>query len=296
MSTAVIDRNEQMKKAREAHKKAKCPEEALAAMSSMVRLTIAPLAVSAPQGVDGQRLVEQAASYVASEEKLHTCTPRSLVQCVRKAFLRGMEVGEDCYLIPRKRKVQNASGQWVEVVECNLQPSPRGDMKIIERSGEIITKRLGFVYEGETVDINEHPDGTRRIDHKESMFCEARNADDDSKIVAVYWKFKLKNGATVEEYMTRGQVEAHKAQYSDAYGYAEKGRKDSAWHTSWKEMAAKTLLRWMVARRLVPVSVDDRRLMLNEDEPAGDVLDAEFTITDDIEATEATPAKQEAAQ
>lgn len=281
MSTGLMEAESKVKTAlANVQNKAIPAEQRMKAFADLIRLRGAAITQGVPAGVDRKRLVETACNVLLAQPALLECTVKSVVDRVREAFVRGLEIGKEVYLIPRRNRRKLPGGEWVDVVECTSQQSWRGDMKLVERSGEVLAKRLGFIYQGEHVSIGEYPDGLKRIDHAEDIFNGGRQADDDAQIVAIYWRFVMRNGTKIDYYMTRGEIEAHKDQYSDAFEYAERGKKDSFWHTSWREGGAKTVLKQMVARGLLPVSEEDRRFIVHGSADASTII-AEFSISED---------------
>lgn len=281
MSIGLIEAESKVKTAlAHVQNKALPADQRMKAFADLIRLRGDAITQGVPAGVDRKRLIETACNVMLANPTLLECTVKSVIDRVRESFVRGLEIGREVYLIPRRNRRKLPGGEWVDVMECTSQQSWRGDAKLVERTGEVLAKRLGYVYQGEQVSIGEYPDGLKKIEHVEDIFNGGRQADDDSQIVAIYWRFVLRNGVKIDYYMTRGEIEAHKDQYSDAYEYAERGKKDSFWHTSWKEGGAKTVLKQMVARGLLPVSEEDRRFIVHGTTDVSTIV-AEFSIADD---------------
>jgi recombinational DNA repair protein RecT len=69
---------------------------------------------------------------------------------------------------------------------------------------------------------------------------------------------RMRDGGVQRSVWSREKIDAHKEQYSQAWRRAEKGKRDSFWHTAWPAAAKKTVIRDMIARGLLPVSAEYR--------------------------------------
>lgn len=156
----------------------------------------------------------------------------SFLSCVLSAAQLGLEVNTplgQAYLIPRKNKVKDKSGNERPVLECTLQIGYQGFMDLARRSGEVSAIYAEAVYPGDRFEYELGLDKT--LKHKPSD-----DADRESKqLTHVYAVAKLKNGEPLFVVLTRAQVEKYRKRGG--------GRSFSPWDSDYEAMAKKTAVR-----------------------------------------------------
>lgn len=176
--------------------------------------------------------------------ELLNCTVQSQANALQQVAINGWSIGTalpECYLIPY--------GQTLTMI-----PSYRGLLKWVERTGEVLgAPRCHAVYEGERFDVR-MVDGELEIDHGYDLDNPNRASDNDEAITNVYAVATFRDGRKVRHVMTRRELESHRQQYS-------RSKKDSPWDSSKREMFYKVLVSQMIRRQMLPVSVEDRRVL-----------------------------------
>ena len=177
--------------------------------------------------------------------KLADCSQMSLFSAIAQASTLGLEtdgVLGQAYLVPYRD-------------ECVLIPGYKGLLGLARKSGEISTVTLEIVRKGDTCSyglgdspfINHHP-----------------NDDDPDRhakpATHVYLVVTLKDGGKQRSVWSKNEVDAHMRKYSPSHS-----KSDSPWRTNWEAMAKKTVIRDMIARGLLPMSVEGQRLAANDE-------------------------------
>lgn len=199
-----------------------------------------------PKHVTADRMIRVAINCIRKTPKLLDCDPASLFGAITEAATYGWELGGvlgHAYLVPFKR-------------ECQLIPGYKGLIDLCRRSGQISTVSLEVVHDGDVFDYS--IGDTPHIKHKPDDRNPKRH---EKPITHAYAVVRLRDGGIQRSVWSREQIDAHKEQYSSGWRYAEKGNKDSPWHTAWPTMAKKTVIRDMIQRGLVPVSAEYRDLI-----------------------------------
>ena len=141
-------------------------------------------------------------------------------------------VVEEAYIIPRKKKV--SKDNWV--VEAHLEPSYKGMINLIVKSGLVTNISANVVYSGDYFDCDL---GNNMLSHKPYYLNNKQKGD---KICAYAIGFLVNGGKQIEImpmneiYMIRDTSESYKAEIN---GKA----KTSIWSTYEDEMIRKTLIK-----------------------------------------------------
>lgn len=143
--------------------------------------------------------------------------------------------------------------------ECTLILGYKGLIELVRRSGEVAKISMESVYSGDEFSY------TKGLDPTLHHVPGDKHGISDSDITHVYVAVKLKDGTNVFDVWPRKKVEAHRDRYSKGAS-----RPDSPWRTEFGLMGQKSVLRQMVSKGLLPVSVEVQRLAATED-----VLDAQ---------------------
>lgn len=213
--------------------------------------------------VDKRRLLGVLCNHVMSNPQIVDCDKGSILQACADAISHSWEIGRDAYLVPFKGKV-------------SLIPSWKGLIDLANRSGQLSKPpKVQFVYEGEAFSMS-LIDGEESYNHRADIANQYRQTNDVNKITHVYCCVTLRSGATVRHMMTRQQIESHRKRY------VKNTKPDSIWVTDWSAAASKTLLRMMVNRRMLPISVEDIRLVQQDEEiENSEAIEGSFVPVDD---------------
>jgi recombination protein RecT len=216
-----------------------------------------------PKGIDGDLVLRKAITEFRRNRELMRCTPASLFHAVCDAVSNGLEIGGvkgHCYIVPYGS-------------EAVLQIGYKGFLELLRRTDQLKDCSFQMVHDGDHF-VHEKGD-EERIEH--------RNGDDPDRenkpVTHVYAVFRLKNGGIVRNVWPAAQIQAHKEQYSVAYQRSESYRKRqeknrqavdekklSPWHTNWRSMAIKTVVRDTFARGLLPMSDSVQQVIERENQ------------------------------
>ena len=213
---------------------------------------LAKIESALPAGRLAPQFVHAALGEFRVNPQLYDCTQSSIMDCVFKAATLDLPFGGVlgyAYLVP----FQNRKGGRTD---CTLIVGYKGLMELCRRSGEILDIRAAHVYEGDEFKMT---DGLSRTLHHVATGA----TEDPAKITHVYVVARLRgmqpNEEPIWDCWTRAKIERHKERF--AKGTA---RADSPWQSSWPEMAAKTVIRAMINRGRLPMSVAVRGAMAAE--------------------------------
>lgn len=196
-----------------------------------------------PKHVTPDRMIRVAMNCIRKTPKLLECQPASLFSAITEAATYGWELGGvlgHAYLVPYK-------------TECQLIPGYKGLIDLCRRSGQVSTIAMEVVHEGDFFEYEMGDDP--RIKHRPN---DADKSRDSKPITHVYAVVVLRDGGVQRSVWSAAKIDAHKEKYSQGWRYAEKGNKDSPWHTAWTVMAKKTVIRDMIGRGLIPLSAELR--------------------------------------
>lgn len=203
-----------------------------------------------PRHITPDRLMRVVLTSIRKNPKLMECSPESLFGAITEAASLGLEtdgVLGHAYLIPYG-------------AECVLVPGYKGLIDLARRSSNISTLKTNVVRKG---DYFEWEEG-------DSPILKHRPSDDadreDQPVTHVYMVAVLRDGGIQRNCWPVARIERHKEKFSQAWKRAERGKKDSPWHTDWDAMARKTVVREAIARGELPVSVELQRLASREEQ------------------------------
>lgn len=256
-----------------------------------------------------RRFVTAIISAVSGNDKIASCTPKSIIsaglKCVSLGFMPGGDLG-DAYLIPY--------GQT-----CTLQLGYKGLIRLAQRSGQCKTINMGVVQKGQTVKLNQLTGDVEISGEPESPTAPAIG----------YFAFLRLAGSGFEktEYMTKEQAIAHAKRYAktsfdpETYKrylqYEETGEgmtqkeydslsETAVYYANFDNMAMKNVLRRLLLT-WAPMSLEYQQIL--EDDEKGDASgtllgNAAIDIAGEstsakavpVEATVSEPKAQEKAQ
>lgn len=228
-----------------------------------------------------------------SDGMMQQCSPGEVVREALKAATLKLPINKSmgfAYLVPYKSKNQ---------AHPQFQIGYRGYIQLAMRTGQYRYINSDAVYEGELVSQDKL---TGEIDL-------SGDATSD-KVIGYFAMIETVNGFRKVIYKTVNQIEAHAKQYSKAYQYDLRSKKESSpWSTNFDAMAKKTLLRELLGKYGI-MSVDMVSAFAKEEDTGasteqefdwetdqnanqGDVMDVEPEPEqeDTVPATEPPPEK-----
>lgn len=195
------------------------------------------IAEATPLHVRAETIVRQIVATVRGNPELARCTKASLVDCLRKASLTGLEVSDgptaQAHIIPYGK-------------DAKFQISYKGYKELVRRGGQG-TVAMESVHEGDVFEprgsfalpMHHHgKDPQRRFTKLTHAFAAWIPKDGSAPVVSVW---------------TREECIAHRDHYSRGYN----GKKDSPWHEdnpAFRVMCMKTALLDLVNRGDLPLS------------------------------------------
>jgi recombination protein RecT len=182
-----------------------------------------------------ERLLKVAQTAIRSTPGLRQCTVASLFGAVVVCAIMGLEPNTHeglCWLIPRKSSqprrnergviMTDARGGfiWDERWEVNVQVGYKGHIALAYRNPMVKLIHTGIIHENDEYRIIEGT--TPRIEHF------PRTAGERGEPIIFYAICKLATGETLFEWMSRGQVERIRDNFSDAFESADAKRQQAA--------------------------------------------------------------------
>ncbi len=170
------------------------------------------------------------------------CSPISVARCWMEAGIMGLECNTplaEAYLIPFKNK----GGGY----DCQLIAGYQGLMKLARNSGEVTHFEADVVYSKDEFHYERGLDP--KLKHIPS------EEEDRGEIRGAYAIANLTNGRRVFEYMSKGEIDKHRAR--------SKARDSGPWVTDYGPMCIKTVIKKCC--KLIPRSPELARLISNDE-------------------------------
>lgn len=200
--------------------------------------------------VDIDKVIELSAFAVTTNENLRSVTnPGSVVLSIAEIVKCGLEIGKPwnhAYLVPYKGV-------------CTAILGYKGMIQLVMRTRKVKSWKANTVHAGDEYSF---------VDGDEARLVHVPSMDKDREkktITHVYVIFYLVDGSIVRNVWDSARINQHRDQYSQGYRRAEdNGRKDSPWHTAWRQQAYKTLIRDLWNRGMLPTIGDEEGLILSD--------------------------------
>lgn len=228
-----------------------------------------------PSVITPERFTRLAVTAITVNPKLAQCNPTSFMGALMNAAQLGLEPNTSlgqAYLIPFKNNKLN-------VLECQFQIGYKGLIDLAHRSGEFRSIQAHEVYEN---DEFEYEYGLEpKLVHKPVM-------KDRGEVYCYYAVYRLKNGGTGFEVMSKEDVVNHAKKFSQSFNSTY-----SPWSNNFDEMAKKTILKKVL--KYAPIKVDFQRKVAEDatikselssdmsEVPNENVFEAEYEIDGDEE-------------
>jgi recombination protein RecT len=187
------------------------------------------LKAALPKHLEAGRMIRVMLTEVQRNPKLLECEPKSLCGALMEAAQLGLEP-------------TGALGQaWIIPYgnTATFQPGYKGLRDLAYRSGMVTGISDGVVRESDTFRISHglHRDLVHEYDHR-------LTPDERGDVIGVYVVAHMKDSEPMFKWMSKTEVDAHKARFSKAWN-----KPDSPWNRDWEAMALKTcfiqLFRWL---------------------------------------------------
>lgn len=188
-----------------------------------------------PAGQNPNRLIQMAAFIISGDEKLKECTPRSIIGCVLKTAILGLNpaLGE-CFYIPRNRNVAAKGEKPKYVTEATFQDSYFGLIALARRSGQIKSIYAEVVRAGDEFSYER---GTNPyIIHRPSL-------DTSRPKIAAYAVIQYLNGGTEFSVMSPAQIEQHRMKSPHQNSDGPSGIWQEWEDAMWKKTALREVLK-----------------------------------------------------
>lgn len=198
-----------------------------------------------PSVITPERFTRMALTAISVNPKLAECTPQSFMGALMNAAQLGLEPNTplgQAYLIPFENKRQ-VNGKWTKVPEVQFQIGYKGLIDLAHRSGEFLSIQAHEVYENDDFDYEYGLEP--KLYHKPVM-------TNRGNVICYYALYKLKNGGSGFEIMSKEDVAEHAKKYSQSFN-----SNYSPWTKNFDEMAKKTILKKVL--KYAPIKTDFQR-------------------------------------
>lgn len=170
-------------------------------------------------------------SLVKQTPALAECDPKTTIAAAMTAATLKLPINPNlgfAYIIPYKNKTG---------AEATFQIGYKGIIQLAMRTGQYKTINASVVHEGEI----------ESVDFITGEIVRGKRTSDT--VIGYISYFKLVNGFEKMLYMSREEVEAHAAKYSQSYGADKRyGNSRSLWTTNFDVMALKTVLKQLISK------------------------------------------------
>jgi len=203
-----------------------------------------------PKFLDINRFFRCIHGEVIRNPKLADCTRETLLRSIMVCAQLGLEpVLGLVYLIPYNNSRQIA-GNWVKVLECQVQIGWQGFLALARRSGEIAGVEAKVVYQNDIFDILY---GTEeRITYKPHL------GPNPGEPIGAYAKWIYKNGHSTFDFMPLHEIYKRRDK-SQSYQFAKANPKNAeAQKCPWLEWPGEMMIKTVIkhSAKFQPLSVD----------------------------------------
>ena len=166
-------------------------------------------------------------SMVKATPQLQQCDPKTVLSAAMTAATMKLPINPNlgfAYIVPYK-------------TEATFQMGYKGIIQLAMRTGQYKTINASVVREGEIEDI----------DFITGEIIRGKRVSD--QVIGYIAYFKLVNGFEKTLYMTKEEMQAHAAQFSQAYAADKRyGKSRSVWTSNFDAMALKTVLKQLISK------------------------------------------------
>lgn len=167
-----------------------------------------------------------------SSEKLLKSDPMSIISAAMVAATLDLPINQNlgyAYIVPYRSRQDD--GTYKDIAQ--FQMGWKGYVQLAMRTGQYRTINVSEVYEGELISEN-------RLTGEIIFDCSKKISD---KIIGYVAYFKMLNGFSKMNYMTRDKADAHGKRYSQTYknGFGQ-------WKDDFDSMAKKTVVKLLLSK------------------------------------------------
>lgn len=246
--------------------------------TTMKGLLASPAVMKRFEEVLGNRANQFTASILGlynSEKMLQKAEPMSVISSAMIAATLDLPVDKNlgyAWIVPYGGKAQ-------------FQMGYKGYIQLALRTGQYRNINVIEIYEGELIKWD-------RLTEEIDLDFEAKQSD---KVIGYTGYFELINGFRKTVYWSKEDIEKHKKRFS---------KSDFGWKKDWDAMAKKTVIRNLLNKWGI-LSIDMQKSVVSDNkvgssdmdhlgEADDNIIDAEYTETDDSEATDKDTEQTEA--
>ncbi|MFD1450869.1 recombinase RecT [Oceanobacillus sojae] len=246
--------------------------------TTMKGLLASPAVMKRFEEVLGNRANQFTASILGlynSEKMLQKADPMSVISSAMIAATLDLPVDKNlgyAWIVPYAGKAQ-------------FQMGYKGYIQLALRTGQYRNINVIEVYEGELIKWD-------RLTEEIDLDFEAKQSD---KVIGYTGYFELINGFRKTVYWSKEDIEKHKKRFS---------KSDFGWKKDWDAMAKKTVIRNLLNKWGI-LSIDMQKSVVSDNkvgssdmdhlgEADDNIIDAEYTETDDSETTDKDTGQTEA--
>lgn len=246
--------------------------------TTMKGLLASPAVMKRFEEVLGNRANQFTASILGlynSEKMLQKAEPMSVISSAMIAATLDLPVDKNlgyAWIVPYAGKAQ-------------FQMGYKGYIQLALRTGQYRNINVIEVYEGELIKWD-------RLTEEIDLDFDARQSDE---VIGYTGYFELINGFRKTVYWSKEDIEKHKKKFS---------KSDFGWKKDWDAMAKKTVIRNLLNKWGI-LSIDMQKSVVSDNqvgssnvdhlgEADDNIIDAEYTETDDSETTEQETGQTEA--
>lgn len=204
------------------------------------------------------REISFALQHLAKNDYLNSATPESKLKSVVNISQVGLTlnpVAKEAYLVPR----YNSS---LRSVECVLEPSYVGLVKLLTDAGSVKQITTNVVYENDVFDLN-LADSFSPVKHKPELIKSKRG-----EIIGCYSLATLENGAKQVEWMDIEEIKEIRERSESWKSYKSGKAKSTIWESDFSEMCRKTVIKRIykyLPRTVRMEAIDNAIKLTNED-------------------------------
>lgn len=212
-----------------------------------------------PKHISKERFLRIVQTEFSKNPKLFMCERVSLLGSIMFAAQLGLEIGSHlghCYLIPyysnRDKKLY-----------CTIQYGYKGLLELVRRSGQVSAIIVENIYEKDKFKMDKF---NNKIEFDPCL------EDDRGKHILTVAQCTFKDGTKHIEYMTYSQIQKRR----------KIAKSDDIWKQWEERMAEKTVLKAMC--RLLPISIEDQRIISMDDRVIKTASNENKSIIDDSDS------------
>lgn len=226
-------------------------------MADYIKVMQTEIAKALPSVITPERFTRITLSAISANPQLADTTPKSFLAAMMTAAQLGVEPNTplgQAYLIPYRNH---------GTLECQFQLGYKGLIDLAYRSGDVATIQAHAVYENDEFVYSFGLEPS--LKHIPAM-------RDRGEPIAFYALWRGINGGYGFEVMSKADVDAHAARFSQAF----RSGRGSPWQSNYEEMAKKTVLKKSL--KYAPLKSDFVRAVASDESIKTELSDDMFSV------------------